>query len=71
MARWNRGESGNPQGRPREGTAIVGLARSQVQKYKLIEKLGQVGAPARSQRGLLGAAGEQEDLRLFFVPGGG
>ena len=44
MARWITGESGNPKGRPREGTAIAGLARSQVQKHKLVEKLGRIGA---------------------------
>ena len=44
MARWIAGESGNPKGRPREGTAIAGLARSQVQRRKLVEKLGQIGA---------------------------
>src|ERR1039458_6836724 len=44
MARWIKGESGNPKGRPREGTAIAGLARSQVEKHKLIEKLGGIGA---------------------------
>ncbi len=30
MARWITGESGNPKGRPREGTAIAGLARSKL-----------------------------------------
>jgi hypothetical protein len=44
MARWSKGHSGNPKGRPREGTAIAGLARSQVEKHKLIEKLGGIGA---------------------------
>jgi hypothetical protein len=44
MARWIKGQSGNPQGRPREGTAIAGLARSQVERHKLIEKLGGIGA---------------------------
>ena len=46
MARWSKGQSGNPKGRPREGTAIAGLARSQVEKRKLIEKLGGIGARA-------------------------
>src|SRR5438445_10929003 len=32
------------KGRPREGTAIAGLARSQLQRHKLVEKLGQIGA---------------------------
>src|SRR5450631_4275251 len=44
MARWIKGLSGNPKGRPREGTAIAGLARSQVERHKLIEKLGGIGA---------------------------
>ena len=44
MARWIKGESGNPKGRPREGSAIAGLARSQIQKHRLIEKLGRIGA---------------------------
>jgi len=46
MARWSKGQSGNPNGRPREGTAIAGLARSQVERHKLIEKLGEIGARA-------------------------
>ena len=44
MARWSKGHSGNPKGRPREGTAIAALARSQVERHKLIEKLGEIGA---------------------------
>ena len=44
MARWIKGQSGNPKGRPREGTAIAGLARSQVQRHKLVEALGRIGA---------------------------
>src|ERR1039457_1017200 len=44
MARWIKGLSGNPKGRPREGTAIAGLARSQVERHKLVEKLGRIGA---------------------------
>ena len=44
MARWIKGKSGNPRGRPKDGTAIAGLARSQVERHKLIEKLGGIGA---------------------------
>ena len=46
MARWIKGESGNPRGRPRNGTAVAVLARSQVEKHKLVEKLGRIGARA-------------------------
>jgi hypothetical protein len=44
MARFFKGQSGNPRGRPQRGTAIAELARAQVRKYKLIEKLGRLGA---------------------------
>lgn len=44
MARWLKGQSGNPKGRPRSGTAIAQLARAQVDKHKLVEKLGSIGA---------------------------
>jgi len=44
MGRWVKGKSGNPRGRPRKGTAIADLARSQVEKHKLVEKLGSVAA---------------------------
>ena len=44
MAKWRRGQSGNPKGRPRAETAIAGLARSQVQRHKLVEKLARIGA---------------------------
>jgi hypothetical protein len=44
MARWIKGLSGNPKGRPREGTAIAGLAQSQVERHKLVEKLDGIGA---------------------------
>jgi hypothetical protein len=37
MARWAKGQSGNPSGRPRAGTAIADLARRQVDQHKLIE----------------------------------
>jgi len=46
MARWMKGLSGNPKGRPKEGSAIAGLARSQVERHKLIERLGGIGARA-------------------------
>ena len=44
MARWTKGKSGNPKGRPRKGTAIADLARDQIEKHRLIEKLGSIGA---------------------------
>ena len=44
MARWTKGQSGNPRGRPKSGNAIADLARSQVEKHRLIDKLGAVGA---------------------------
>ena len=44
MARWTKGQSGNRRGRPQSGTAIAELARGQVEKDKLIEKLGSIGA---------------------------
>ena len=44
MARWVKGQSGNRRGRPRNGTAIAPLARAQVQKHKLVDKLGSIGA---------------------------
>ena len=50
MARWTKGQSRNPRGRPRTGTAIAELARGQVDKHKLIAKLGSI------------AAGEQADV---------
>ena len=44
MARWTKGQSGNPRGRPKTATAIAELARGQVEKHKLLEKLGSMGA---------------------------
>ena len=44
MARWSKGQSGNPRGRPKKEHAIADLARFQVEKHKLIEKLGSIGA---------------------------
>ena len=44
MARWVKGKSGNPSGRPKSGTAIADLARTQIEKHKLVEKLGSIGA---------------------------
>ena len=46
MARWVKGESGNRSGRPKSGTAIAELARTQAEKHQLIEKLGRIGARA-------------------------
>ena len=44
MARWVKGQSGNRRGRPKSGTAITDLARSQVGKHRLVEKLGHIAA---------------------------
>ena len=44
MARWAKGQSGNPRGRPRTGTAIAEFARRQVDQHKLIEMLGSIAA---------------------------
>ena len=49
VPRWSKGQSGNPKGRPKRGTAIAELARDQVEKHndqvekhKLIAKLGRI-----------------------------
>src|SRR5512142_3424950 len=44
MARWTKGQSGNRKGRPKSGIAIAELARGQVARHKLVEKLGRIGA---------------------------
>jgi hypothetical protein len=44
MSRWRKGQSVNPKGRPKSGTAIAELARRQVERHRLIEKLGSIGA---------------------------
>lgn len=43
MARWIKGKSGNPRGRPKRGAAIADLARQQIAKHKLVEILGRIG----------------------------
>ena len=44
MARWTKGTSGNPRGRPRKGTSIADLAHCQIEKHQLIQKLGRIAA---------------------------
>ena len=44
MPKWIKGQSGNLKGRPKNFTAVAELARSQVEKHKLIEKLGSIAA---------------------------
>ena len=61
MARWAKGKSGNPRGRPRRGTAIADLARSQIQKHKLIERLGSICAGDGEYR----AVGVDQQLRAI------
>ena len=44
MAQWVKGQSGNKLGRPRVGTSAAELARGQIEKHTLIEKLGCLAA---------------------------
>lgn len=46
MARWTKGKSGNPRGRPKRGAAIADLARQQIVKHQLVEILGRIGGRA-------------------------
>lgn len=46
MGRWTKGKSGNTRSRPRAGTAIVDLARREVDTHKLIDKLASIAAGA-------------------------
>ena len=61
MGRWFKGVSGNPKGRPKKGTAIADLARNQIQKHKLIEKLGSMAAGERDYQ----AMGVDQQLRAI------
>jgi hypothetical protein len=36
---WEKGKSGNPLGRPRTGNSAAELARQQIDKHLLFEKL--------------------------------
>ncbi len=44
MAKWIAGQSGNPMGRPRSGVSAADLARKQIDRHKLFEKLGELAA---------------------------
>lgn len=44
MSQWSKGQSGNPRGRPKKQSAITELARSQISKHKLVEKLAAIAA---------------------------
>ena len=44
MPRWIRGMSGNPRGRPRKGTAVADAVRAQIDKHRLVDKLGSIAA---------------------------
>jgi hypothetical protein len=44
MSRWAKGHSGNPRGRPKAGGTIAELSRRQLDKHKLVEKLGSIAA---------------------------
>jgi hypothetical protein len=61
MAKWIRGRSGNPRGRPRDAPAIAGRDRSQVERHQLMPEAPWVSQKAA--RGLLryGAPGGQHD----------
>jgi hypothetical protein len=41
---WKPGQSGNPAGRPRTGNSAAELARQQIDKHALFEKLGCLAA---------------------------
>lgn len=44
MSRWPKGRSGNPGGRPRAGSSIAERARKEIDKGRLLERLGRMSA---------------------------
>jgi hypothetical protein len=70
MAPWTKGQSGNRKGRPKSGTAIAELARGQVARHKLVEKLGRIGA-GLGEYGKLDVDQQMRAIQLLLAYGYG
>lgn len=66
MPKWMKGQSGNPRGRPKNRTAIAEVARAQVEKHKLVEKLGSIAA----REGQYAGMDVDQQLRAIQGPAG-